>query len=62
MSAKTSHRRANGTAKRGGRTEHVELDMTAWTVVGSTGIEQTVWTLGARPEGYGKAVLRETRP
>jgi hypothetical protein len=58
MSAKTSYRRAQGTVKRGGRTEHVELDMTAWTVVGSQGIEHVVYTLGTRPEGYRKVVLR----
>lgn len=58
MSAKTSHRRVQGTVKRGGRTEHTELDMTAWTVTGNEGIEFTVWTLGKKPEGYRKAVLR----
>lgn len=58
MSAKTSHRRTAGTVKRGGRVEHVPLDMTAWTVVGSSGVEQTVYTLGAVPQGYRKVVLR----
>lgn len=58
MSAKTSHRRAQGTVKRGGRTEHVELDMTAWTVVGSQGTEHVVYTLGTAPQGYRKVVLR----
>ena len=62
MSAKTSYRRAQGTVKRGGRTEHIPLDMTAWNVADSNGIEHVVYTLGTVPQGKGKAVLRETRP
>lgn len=60
MSAKTSYRRAQGTVKRGGRTEPVELDMTAWVVTNVKGTEHVVYTLGARPEGFRKAVLRGT--
>lgn len=59
MSAKTSHRRAQGTVKRGGRIEHVELDMVAWTVTDSQGIMGTVYTLGAPPEGYTHATPRD---
>lgn len=59
MSAKTSHRRVNGTAKLGGRTPQVELDMTAWSVADSNGIEHIVYTLGARPQGVVKAVMRD---
>ncbi len=61
MSAKTSHRRAQGTVKRGGRVEPVELDMTAWRVTTVQGIDMTVYTLGTeRPSGYVKATLRTT--
>ena len=60
MSAKTSHRRAQGSVKRGGRTEHTELDMIAWNVIDAQGIMGTVYTLGAkRPEGYVSATLRD---
>lgn len=60
MSAKTSHRRAQGTVKRGGRIEHVELDMVAWNVTNDQGIMSTVYTLGAkRPEGYTHATPRD---
>ncbi len=59
MSAKTSHRRAQGTVKRGGRVEHIPLDMTAWVVADSNGIEHVVYTLGVLPQGHGKAVLRD---
>lgn len=62
MSTKTSYRRAQGTVKRGGRTEHIPLDITAWSVADSNGIEHVIYTLGAVPQSNGKAVLRETRP
>lgn len=58
MSAKTSHRRINGTTKRGGRVEHVDLDLLAWTVIGDSGVEHVVHTLGAPPQGFAKVVLR----
>jgi len=60
MSAKTSHRRVQGTVKLGGRVPPVELDMIAWTVTDSQGIPGTVYTLGEqRPEGYVSATLRD---
>jgi len=60
MSAKTSHRRAQGTMKRGGRAEHVELDLVAWNVTDVQGIMSTVYTLGTRrPEGYTTVAPRD---
>lgn len=58
MSAKTSHRRTAGTVKCGGRVEHVELEMKAWVVVGSTGFEHVVYTLGETPQGFRRVLPR----
>jgi hypothetical protein len=58
VSVKTSYRRAQGTAKLGGRAQHTELDMTAWVVTNSQGIDTVVYTLGHAPQGYRKAVAR----
>lgn len=55
MSAKTSHRRAQGTMKTGGRPAHIELDMAAWVVANSQGIDVTVYTLGERPNAQAVA-------
>lgn len=57
MSAKTSHRRAQGTVKLGGRAEHIPLDMTAWVVADSNGVPVTVFTLGPPPQD--RTVLRD---
>lgn len=59
MSIKTSHRRVQGTVKRGGRVEPVELDMVAWNVTNRQGDMSTVYTLGAPPEGFVTAKPRD---
>jgi len=59
MSAKTSHRRVQGTMKRGGRTEHIPLDMASWVMVDGNGIEHTIYTLGDTPTPRWEGVRSE---
>lgn len=63
MSARTSHRRLSGVSRPRATpaaprtTQPADLDLIAWTVVDRNGIQNVVYTLGSRPEGYTRATL-----